>query len=520
MNPLLKPLELSIPDTNLFLVINLLGCLISISLCLYIFLKEKRLCFRIPFIFSIFVLVFFQLPLFMLSNHIESGISNHWEFALYINTSVIALLFFIILTKTFFFDVSFDGISKVEKSYLGLSVILPYIFSAIYLLFIPLYCTAIYAIIFDPEVTLLAREVSIKFVNSFIATASFGAVTNTFAPVACGLLSVVFLQKIISGKFHLAILYFILFLVTILLCMLSGAKGLLLPTLVMIICVNFFFSSRMISRVIRIFCSIALFFTALLAFEGIKERSLGSTHAYKFGHCVRQLDSVELGFELIESAYLRDGSLGLSKRRLDTLYQELLSKEKNSKLSPPPPEGWRSESNSGSSRYINAIIYRAFVIPIQVASWHYLHVEQDGRPGFAAMPFSKYTTNETKNMPVLVYKRSGSIFSNGDKTSTSTSPTSFLLAYPAYLGFLGFVISILAVILIDIGSVLVIRKCSKSVVPAAIGLLSIISLNLVLSDFITVLLSHGGLAAFALLFLFAIINNKDKLSSISIPEKK
>jgi hypothetical protein len=144
------------------------------------------------------------------------------------------------------------------------------------------------------------------------------------------------------------------------------------------------------------------------------------------------------------------------------------------------------------------------VIPTQVAAWHYLYVEEMGSPGFAAMPFARRLTGSSVNMPELVYQKYGSVFAHGDKTSTSTSPTSFLLAYPAYLGVVGLVLSLLAVIITDIIVSVLLLRVPNALYPIGVGLAAVISFNFILSDFVTVMLSHGGAVAIALMAFFAV----------------
>ena len=155
-----------------------------------------------------------------------------------------------------------------------------------------------------------------------------------------------------------------------------------------------------------------------------------------------------------------------------------------------------------SWRYARSIVYRACVTPIQVASWHYQYVSDYGSPGVYALPFALKIFGSSINMPNKVHLIYGSIYSGGDVTSTGTAPTSFIMAYPAYLGFAGVILALMALLVFDAIASLTIGGLSDSLRWAGIGLVTVGCINFMLSDFGTTLLSHG--TAFALLLMIAL----------------
>src|SRR5690606_32927644 len=122
--------------------------------------------------------------------------------------------------------------------------------------------------------------------------------------------------------------------------------------------------------------------------------------------------------------------------------------------------------------------YRVFITPIQVASWHFLYVAEHGHPGFSAMPFGAQLTGETKNMPELVYKEYGIIYSGGDSTSTSTAPTGFTLAYPANLGWYGIPVALALLALMDVAFALVVRRLPAAMLGIGGGLAAVLAMNM------------------------------------------
>ena len=103
-------------------------------------------------------------------------------------------------------------------------------------------------------------------------------------------------------------------------------------------------------------------------------------------------------------------------------------------------------------------------------------------------------------MPIQIHEAYYPIYSGGDRTSTGTAPTSFLLAYPAYLGLAGIGLSLAAIIIFDLISCCILVRLGSALRAAGIGLLAVGSVNFMVSDFGTTLLSHGTAAALLLLF--------------------
>ena len=104
-------------------------------------------------------------------------------------------------------------------------------------------------------------------------------------------------------------------------------------------------------------------------------------------------------------------------------------------------------------------------------------------------------------MPELVYQKYASIYFQGDRTSTGTAPTSFFLAYSAYLGLVGFFLALSCIIGLDLILVRVALYVGASLVPLLTGIIMIMCMNFMASDFVTVLISHGGAAGIFAVFI-------------------
>lgn len=313
--------------------------------------------------------------------------------------------------------------------------------------------------------------------------------------------------------------------------LLSGAKGLLLPTLIVVLVVSIEWSKTNTAKVASLLASVALLMGVLVIFEVVRDRTVERPGRYEFGKCVVRLEACKVAEQLVQSLYERSGSLGVSDDRRGLLKGDLqaacvreagrvIKEQSVDHSSVGGGVASRSQTNqakngeivSGSGlslaqsieSYSRGILYRAFVTSVQVGAWHYLYVSEVGSPGIRGISWLRKSLGEPSviNMPELVYQAYGSKFSGGDKTSTSTAPTTFLVAYPAYLGVGGFVLALFLVLVTDLIAAALMARVSASILPICFGLIVAVAFNLLLSDFPTVMTTHGGIASLALLAVF------------------
>ena len=277
--------------------------------------------------------------------------------------------------------------------------------------------------------------------------------------------------------------------------------------------------------------------------EVLLERQVVAGGCYDFGACVSRHDACSEASTLLQSLRHRDMSLGLTGTALNALAKDLQAacsqadrtdessrcrnryRVERSSAVPTPlpsptgsipsstPSGMPSGKGSMLSRvnevmhrmgqYTTAIVYRLGVVPVQVAGWYHLYVAERGSPGIYALPFSSVLFGRRVVMPILVHSAYYHLYSAGDRTSTGTAPTSFFLAYPAYLGFAGIALSLAALLLFDLTACVVIGRLHSALRLAGIGLMAVGCANFITSDFGTTLLSHGSAAALLLLYVLS-----------------
>lgn len=517
MSPLLGPLQFEAQSFSLFLAMSLVSAAFATCAHGFLIFKNPWRLLRPAFVLAILLTIFFQWPSVFLADAIREGLGYPWLFWASIHIVPIALIVWIIVTSKL--DIAKNTTSKPNYSptILIVPIFLLILLSFLYLQRVPFSCTALFAIIYDPPYTLLARELSIKFSGSIIASYSFGALANTVAPFVIALSIPLAIRSFSFKKAHSLIFFSLLITLAILLVLLSGSKGLLIPSMIFVIGSALVWNRTMLEKFLYSVIAFFILIGGLIAFELIKERSPSKEKHYQFGACVVHLDACAAVAPLISSMKSREGALGLSLAQVEKLDDQRVEacSAAGKKSAVPEREFWTEKrSYNQLSRvydYAFAIAERALITPIRVASWYFLYVAEHGHPGMAAMPLgARRFAGYTVNMPVKVYQEYGVVFSGGDATSSSTAPTSFVYAYPASLGRIGIPLVIFLVVFLDVLYMIFVRRLPANLLGLAGGVGLVISLNMIMSDFITVLETHGGIVAIALLAFFAMAYRNPK----------
>ncbi|WP_341303374.1 hypothetical protein [Pseudomonas sp. TMP25] len=392
----------------------------------------------------------------------------------------------------------------------------------VYLSGVPWNCTGLFAVVFDPWLTLLAREFSVKLIGSGPATYLLGAYANAVAPILV-LLSVWLIRDALLRRRVLSGLIGVLGgMFAIVAVLVSGTKGLLMPSMLMLVAGCYFWCTTWRSRIVTIVSAVVFVMSTLVAFEVVKERASVVGGAYDFAACSVEAGTCQKSRELLQSMTARDNSLGLPssfvkqlQARLDCLCsggdEESCSTSVLGNMAGTVGTAGMigAAEAKRSMTFINAVFYRILVVPFQVSVWHFMYAESEQVDGLKTLPFSRRLLGESLNMPELVYQKYGSVYSDGDKTSTSTAPTSFFLAYPAYLGLGGFLFALVVVIAFDIFLAQFARLTGVSLLPMLVGGIMIMCMNFMTSDFVTVLISHGGAAGIFVLLVHALLLRKN-----------
>lgn len=519
-NPLLYSLQLSGPWLTPFTMGNLV-----LALCCFLFVGRSIVYHperftRPGFIIAVLAMLFYQWPLALLSPLFREYLPNHLWFAITIHTAVIANLLWVCKTPQLTIATLYPNGQKNSQAlfdFHGFILWFPigvfFLLALIYFHRIAFTCTALYAFFTDRDLTLLVREM----VGSFMATTYAPHVLNMLAGAVCPIVVFLMLGKIISdGKNRRWLripLWAGLLVAAIALPLSSGAKTILLPIVVTIAVAGFLTAKQWKWRVMIVVAALVMLAMVILLIKTLTESNAGKGQ-YPFGACVVELGVCEKTASLLtalKTDATSDLPLNLSRDRIDQLEHELqLACGGNTPITPAttlPSTTIVNPPDISAAARIYWLLYRAFIIPLKVASWHYLYVAEHGMPGVSGLAIAKFSGHYI-NVAAEVYHLYTTADANWHTTpactGTCTAPTGYLFTYPGYLGFWGLILACVATILFDIAGALVIRYSAQPFTNLAIGLITAASINFMIADYLTVILSHGAGAAIAILAVFCI----------------
>jgi hypothetical protein len=408
---------------------------------------------------------------------------------------------------------------------------------------IPWSCSGIYALLYDPTYTLLSRELVGKLAGSSFATYSLGAYAGAVAPVFIFFSIWMAGEYFSSRKILAALICMLCGFIAIATLLISGTKGFLMPSTLMLAVAFYFYLKTWRSRLLAFAMTTLFFYCALATFELLKERETYAVKGrYDFATCAVKINACEGSLSLLESMRGQTHPLSLPASAVGPIQSQLkylctggeskssmlqvekstaqvekitvqvekstVQVEKRTEHNITTLDTLSINLNVASSRlksFTEAIFYRIFVVPFQVSVWHFMYAETEAVDGLKTLPFAHRLTGSSLNMPEIVYQKYGSIYWEGDKTTTSSAPTSFIWTYTAYLGWMGFCIALLCILSLDIFLSAIAKIVGRDILPILIGTILILSVNFLASDFVTTLVSHGGIAGILVLLVYALL---------------
>ncbi len=538
-----KRLVVEPPTFSLYFFFNLFSTLFVWVIALIKLRRNTYILARLSFCLAVLISLLFMLPLVIFSQRLESSLSEPWKYALAVNGAAMLLMSWVYLSRHFdvFASGSFSP-PKTSQIHLITGVLSIFLVWA-YFFKVPWNCSGIYALLYDPTYTLLARELVGKLAGSSYATYSLGSYAGAVAPVFI-FFSIWMVGKYFSSRKFLAVLICILCgFLAIAALLVSGTKGFLMPTTLMLASAFYFYLKTWRSRLLSFAMTALFFYCSLATFQLLKDRETYAVKGrYDFATCAVKINACESSLSLLESMKGQTHPLGLPfsavgpiQSRLKCLCAEGESKscsstvqvekrtvqvekstvqvEKNKMQVEKSTENYAMSKatlsvnlevlSSQLNSFTKAILYRIFVVPFQVSVWHFMYAESEAVDGVKTLPFARRLTGSSLNMPEIVYQKYGSIYWEGDKTTTSSAPTSFIWAYTAYLGWVGFCIALFSILSLDIFLSAIAKNSGRDILPIFIGTISILSVNFLASDFVTTLVSHGGIAGILILLIYA-----------------
>lgn len=522
---MLAELVVEAPFFSPFFIFNFLSAIFVMLYCIVKFCKNNYVLARVSFCFSAFMCCFYQVPLVLFSPQVSAALQHPWRYALVINGGALVLVFWGVISSRLDFSSGPTLYPRGTSRIYVATGIIGVLLLAIYLTDVSWACTGLYALLFDPWLTLLAREFSVKLIGSSFSTYSLGAYANSVAPVFV-LLSVWLIKESLARRRIFGVFIgFIGGFLAIFALLISGTKGLLMPLMIMLVAGSYFWCGRWFSRILTAVFAILFVGSTLVTFELFKERRGVVGSEYDFAGCSARAGTCQSSLSLLESMTARSDSLGLPTLYVKPIQTRLECLCSGAGDEVSCPSGTLNGMVRGDTvsklgalplsdravTFFHALVGRMFIVPFQVSVWNFMYGETESIEGIKTLPFARRILGESLNMPELVYQKYGSVYSRGDKTSTSTSPTSFFFAYPAYLGLSGFLIALICVVALDFFMANMVRLIAfswSSLMPILVGIVMVMCMNFMTSDFVTVLISHGGAAGILLLLIHGLLLKK------------
>lgn len=435
---------------ELYLIANLVFFLLT-GLLLWILVKKMPYMLVKPsFIFLMINYCFIQFPSVFYAPITYSRLETYWDYFILsqifpLATLAISLLCFNktaleIWDRLNIQPFRFNGRVGVLYILIGLAI------GAGYLMYVGITKTGVYAILFDPTNSTMAREESLKLLNSQMIKYAYALLCSAIAPVAAAMFAlqtqVFWKQKKIALAATMAFFVIICF---VLISFPGHRWGPLVILLTIFMAFGyqerfkFFKLSQLLFLVVILFS-----ITAIISFK-------------REGVDISQVDIFEYLFGLNDGDDLAKGDGGLF---------------------------W-------------VVFGRVFVIPMKVG-WDYLsYVEKYGYWGVAAIPklaalFGIESIDVSNLMCMYIYP--DSLF-----RWSGTYPAGFIYSYYSYFGINGALLSLISIVLLD-ALVLSYRYLKPAILVPVLATVSVAAISLTGCDFTTALISQGILSSVALAF--------------------
>lgn len=541
MSDLFQPISTASFSFSGYSLTLIVAWLFSFGSFIYLYKRRRNSIRRPALITAILFLFLFHGPLILISDLVQKDLPNPWELAAAVIGTNLILLVWIFFSKKLDFPPSQTDKQQAQRSWAQVIIFsVSVVLTTIYLGSLSFECTGLYALIFDPELTLLAREMSIKLLGSGFGTLSYGLLTNAFIPASTCLILRELAQLISNRNIFRIFANLLVMIVFVGILMLPGIKGSLVPTVIAAGVYILLSTGTLRLKAILGISILTTLFSMMAAFELLKERGSFSQVEYNFAQCTQKVGACESGKQLLQSMGKRELSLGIDTVRIESLIVatdctcdtkedcSALQKTKNSylKVKKQREQAQLEAAASGTTSsttsttlptrsdraqsYLESIFYRAFVVPAQIGVWHWHYVDLKSPNTTLALPFAKKIFGDSIDMTSLVHQQYYPEYSQGSAVATGTSPTSYLMAYPAYWGILGFLLSIGFTLFFDIAISFISNRLNKSLYDIATALTFVTCLNFMLSDFITTMISHGGGATLLTILLLGVHLSKNQ----------
>lgn len=356
---------------------------------------------------------------------------------------------------------------------------------AAYLLFVPIDCTGIYALVFDPAYQPLARELSLKLLTNPVPRYSLSIVQSSIAPLMTGLVGATLLFGRGAGLRRVALLV-ILLLIVWFYAFIPGVKSTLV-SLSLVLAAVYLWSQKLKINLLLFPVIIGLSLLPAVIVATVFSFELRRDDVRDIKTCFSRMDLT-----------------------LPATADELTA---TLNFAPPeiPSEAAATESNfiSGIAKKVSAqiasIAYRVGVVPLEVGGWYVHHFQSVGPIGIGGIPrLAKAIGVDPVDTPNLIGRKYAPIYYGHEVSATISATAGFIFSYYAYFGLWALPIALLCAWFLDI-AILVLGFLIRPLALSVLAALSTTPLKFAESDYTAVWLTHGFGVILALGLLLSVL---------------
>lgn len=506
MNPLIYELQFLSWSSSYAWVQGITAALLAVVLLAMLLAKPSRLL-RPAFQLASFLVLFYGIPLSLFAQMVGDHQPSAAGYALSLHGLTIALMLWVARTDRLTLPHAPDGVrmSRRQLWLAGTALLLTVgLMLAIYLRAIPWPCTALSTMFHAPSQLLLVREIMGKLSASASAGYAYGWLVSVLLPIGVALAVCLAWRAAQKRHYVMAVPALLLIPALLGLSLLGGAKGNAIPICIVAGFACAYAFRQWGVRVIVLAGVMAGLLGVLMMVDRMPSRTEhGERGEARLAQCVVKVGACNGTATLMDSLYARVQSLGMEYpqvRKIEASIRnrcELPPINRDQEIAQlaarrAPPVLGEEVLDVSIPDAVAPLVRRAFIMPFQVSVWHWLYVDEHARPSHLSLPMARIFFGESVPMAGVIYQTYASVHYSGDRTSTGSAPTGYLLAYPAYWGITGWLAALLLTIGYDLVISWLLRRAPREAQLVGVGLVTAASLNLIVSDFFTTMLTHGA----------------------------
>jgi hypothetical protein len=529
---------------TLFVVVNWILSISSGAAFVFIYFRQRFLLIKPSMITFGVAHLLFQWPLTVYAGYYETWLPHPYEVVVVVHGFVVVGLIGGVLMFRGSAETAWDVLSKNVNAHGRRRIAIVALFlltgavTAVYLSYVPLTCTGLYALVVDPANAAIAREMSLKLLADPIPRYGLTLLSSSIVPLLTALVATELLTDRTGGFLLRTSIYVPLLAVAWLAADLTGAKGILV-SLSLVVVSTILWRQQLRTSILMLPVMLGLALVPAYMITFLISLGVPSDGAKQATACFSMLDidEVKAGNEQgIITAFAKDKS---PSRSANTLKEALTTLEKMSAEQPSPQQAeashesvfrrirdqWDQIRDLAAVQFVRARVFalklmlqtsyyaetgwaqlqavlnRAVVVPLEVGVW-YVHYGQTHEPmGIGAVPrIARALGTEIIDGPNVIGRTYGPLYYGHEVPPTISAGAGFIFSYFAYFGKWSIPVNLMLVWLTDI-VILFYRFINKVLLLPTVAAMTLANLKFLESDYSAVWLTHG----FGVILLLSLI---------------